>query len=209
MSFVGILGTVHSDNMRKEFNYSLEKLREVIEAFNPEIICGEVRPEDWQKYCDDRNYDGYLGPSEYRKLIIPLCEEKNISFIPVDWFEDDLIKLDYFQGKSEAEIDEIEKQFDSIMDTYMVAAKSSLLPFNSMEFSAIADKKQTFQGTINPTVHNICWTCRNEIMVERIKLAISENPGKRILCTVGAEHSYFYLKALTCSGVEVIYPIEK
>ena len=208
MTVVGILGTLHSEDMRKEFNYPLDKIREVIETFKPDIICGEVRPEDWQKYCSDKSYESYLGPSEYKKLIIPLCEEKEIKFVPVDWFEDDLIKLDYFQGKSDEEIDKIEPQFNSIIDAYMTAAKSSSLPFNSLAFNNIVEKKQNFQETINPAVHNICWTCRNQIMIERVKNVIRENQGKRILCTVGAEHSYFYCKALTGCDIEVIYPIE-
>jgi len=26
-------------------------MEELIEEFKPDIICGEVRPEDWEKYC--------------------------------------------------------------------------------------------------------------------------------------------------------------
>lgn len=63
----------------------------IIEQFEPDIICGEVRPEDWEKYCKNIKYEGYLGPNEYRSLIIPLCEKKGIKFIPVDWFEDDMV----------------------------------------------------------------------------------------------------------------------
>jgi hypothetical protein len=207
MTVVGILGTLHSDDMRKDFNYPLEKMREVIEFFKPDIICGEVRPEDWQKYYEDRNYEGYLGPSEYRKLIVPLCEEKGIKFVPIDWFEDDLIHLDYFQGKSTSEIDEIEKEFNSIMDVYMETGQSSALPFNSLDFNNIVEKKQAFQEMINPLVHNICWTCRNQIMVERIKQTIVDNKDKRILCTIGTEHAYFYCKSLATTDIKVIYPI--
>ncbi len=58
MPILGILGTIHDDEMRKKFNYSLEKMEELIEKFNPDVICGEVRPEDWKKYCDNNEYEG-------------------------------------------------------------------------------------------------------------------------------------------------------
>lgn len=208
MSTLGILGTVHSEELRKEFDYSLEKMGELIEWFNPDIICGEVRPEDWRKYCDNNEYKGYLGPNEYRRLIIPLCEKKDIKFIPVDWFEDDMINMDYFKGKPDSEVKALEKQFESIMTVYMEVAKKSIIPFNSLEFNNIAEKKQDFQNSINPDVHNIYWICRNQIMIERIKKVLDINKGKKVLCTVGTEHTYYYCRKLKEVNWEIIYPLK-
>lgn len=208
VSILGVLGTVHSEEMRKDFNYSLEKMGEIIEWFKPDIICGEVRPEDWQKHCDNNEYEGYLGPNEYRRLIIPLCEKNNIKFIPIDWYEDDLINMDYFQGKSDLEVNDLEKQFESIMVDYMDVAKKSIIPFNSLDFNNIVEKKQDFQNSINPYVHNVYWTCRNQIMVERVKKALDINKGKKVLCTVGAEHTYFYYRNLKETNREIIYPLK-
>ena len=208
MSVLGILGTIHSEEMRKEFNYSLDEMEELIEWFKPDIICGEIRPEDWQKYRDNNEYEGYLGPNEYRKLIIPLCEKNDIKFIPVDWFEDDIINMDYFRGKSEKEVNDLEKQFESIMTVYMEVAKKSIIPFNSLDFNSIVEKKQDFQNSINDDVHNVYWTCRNQIMIERIKNVLDINKGTRVLCTVGAEHTYFYYKNLKELNWEIIYPLK-
>lgn len=208
MQILGILGTVHDDEMRKEFNYSLENMKELIEWFKPDIICGEVRPEDWQNYCYNNEYEGYLGPNEYKRLIIPLCEKQGIKFIPIDWFEDDMANMDYFRGKSEFEVNTLEKHFESIMTIYMEVAKKSTIPFNSFEFNGIVEKKQDFQSSINPEVHNVYWTCRNQIMIERIKKALENNKGKRVLCTVGAEHTYFYYKNLIDMDLEIVYPLK-
>lgn len=208
MSILGILGTVHSDEIRKEYNCSLEKMGELIEEFEPDIICGEVRPEDWEKYCSNIKYGGYLGPNEYRRLVIPLCEKKGIKFIPVDWFEDDLVNLDYLEGKSNLEVEKIERQLESIVNVYMEAAKKSTIPFNSLDFNKIVEKKQDFQNNINPEIHNIYWTCRNRIMIHRIKKVLESNKGKRVLCVVGAEHTYFYCKELKKTDWEVIYPLK-
>jgi hypothetical protein len=192
----------------KEYNYTLEKIGELIEEFEPDIICGEVRPEDWEKYCSNIKYEGYLGPNEYRRLIIPLCEKKEIKFIPVDWFEDDMVNMDYFKGKSTLEVKMIESQLESIMNVYMEVAKKGTIPFNSLEFNEIIEKKQDFQNNINSEIHNVYWTCRNQLMIYRIKNVLEANKGKKILCVVGAEHTYFYYKELKKTDWEVIYPLK-
>jgi len=99
MATVAILGTMHDENIRKQCNFTLDRMKDIILRFKPDIICGEVRPEVWNKYKSDRSYDGYLGPNEYRKMIIPLCESENIKFMPVDWFRDDMVGRYYLEGK--------------------------------------------------------------------------------------------------------------
>ena len=183
-------------------------MEELIEEFKPDIICGEVRPEDWEKHCSNNEYEGYLGPNEYRKLIIPLCEKKGIKFIPVDWFLDELVGHDYFQGKLDAELTALEQQLDSLMAEVMKIAKNSKIPFNSLEFNNIVEKKEDFLNSVNPDMHKVCWIRRNQIMVERIKNALDGNKGKRVLCTVGAEHNYYYYKNLQESNWEIIYPLK-
>ena len=45
-------------------------------------------------------------------------------------------------------------------------------------------------------------------MLARVKNAIEENEGKRILCIHGADHNYWYYDALKDEkNIEVIYPL--
>lgn len=209
MSVLGILGTMHSEEIRKEANYTLKDLKELILEFKPDIICGEVRPEDFEKYLKDKNYDGYLGPNEYKRCIIPLCEKHNIKFIPVDWFEEDIARLNYLEDKSEEEIEDINRIFESITKEYIEIGKRSKIAFNSFEFNEFIQGKQNFQQELNPKVHNIYWTARNQIMIERIKNALKENESKKVLCTVGCEHNYFYYKELkSLNDWQIIYPLK-
>ncbi|MDT8716843.1 hypothetical protein IAI10_09245 [Clostridium sp. 19966] len=209
MSILAILGTVHSEDMRKESNYPLEKMAEIIERFQPDAIFGEVRPENWAEYCKDKSYDGYLGPNEYRRFIIPYCEKRGIKFVPVDWFEDDMVGMDYYEGKSEEEKLKLDKKDEEFMKLYMDAGKKSAIPFNSFEANEVAKRWHDFADEVNHKVNNVYWICRNELMIMRIKNALKELEGKKVLCTVGAEHTYFYydgLKAL--KDWELVYPIK-
>lgn len=208
MDTVGILGTIHGDeDFRFEKGYTLDMMKAIILEFKPDIICGEVRPEDYDKYCNDKSYEGYLGPSEYRKLIIPFCESEGIEFVPVDWYEDDMIGWDYMRNYNEAEKEKFEKDLERIYEEIWDVGRKSIIPMNSFELDVIIRKKQEWFSSLDPTMHNIYWVARNQIMVERVKRVIENNHGKKILCIVGAEHNYFYYKELKKLKCNLIYPL--
>jgi hypothetical protein len=209
MAIVGILGTIHGDDsFRAQKEYTLEMMKEVIEEFNPDIICGEVRPEDWTKYCNDKNYSGYLGPEEYRGLIIPYCENEGIEFVPVDWYEEDMVDWDYMKSHSESEKEKFIKNLEIIYEKIWSIGKKSLLPMNSFELDKIIIQKQDLLNSLNPVMHNVYWIARNQLMIERIKKVIENNSSKKILCTVGAEHNYFYYNELKKLNCKLIYPLK-
>jgi hypothetical protein len=208
MNIVGVLGTIHDEQMRKESGYTLERLKEIILSFKPDIICGEIRPIDWNKYIEQEVYNDYLGPNEYRKLIIPLCDEHDIHFIPIDWFTDHLVHLKYSDGMSKEEIEEAEKYFNTIFEQYMKVGMSSELPFNSSEFNDFIKAKQEYQENLNAEVHGEYWLKRNEMMLSQIKKVMMDYEEKRILCTVGCEHVYKFLEELKKSECKLEFPLK-
>jgi hypothetical protein len=209
MTTVGILGTIHGeDSFREELGYTLEAMKQAIINFNPDIICGEVRPEDWDKYCYDRNYSGYLGPNEYKRMIIPYCESRGIQFKPIDWFEDDMVSMDYLRKYNETQKNEFSKKIDDMKQKMWEIGKKSKLPLNSLEFNEIAMQLQGLLYSIEPTIQNILWIARNQLMIERIKKVIKNNPDRRILCTAGAVHIYFYYNELKTLDCDLVFPIK-
>jgi hypothetical protein len=198
---IGILGTVHHEEFRTELGYSLERMRSAILEFRPDVICGEVRPQDWQKYLEDPGYAGNLGSSEYRQLILPLCQVFGIEFVPVDWFEiewfaDENNRLDHFRNHPPEEAETAERQLESLYKDIFEAAKVSSLPCNSFEVDRLVQAKMTFLEYQNPVLHFFLVGLRNRIMVERIKSAVLQRRGKRILCTVDFEHNAYYFEGL-------------
>lgn len=208
MGIVGILGTVHNENMKSNYNYPLEFLENVIMEFSPQIICGQVRPEDWDTYCNDKNSNVYLGHDEYRKLIIPLCERENIDFEPIDWFEWDIIKAEYGRDCDKIAKDVLKFGSSKIDSVINEIGSKCPIPYNSISLNELVKHKQQFKGGVDPVVHNIYWTARNQIMVERIKNVMTENPGKKILCITSMEHCYFYHEELKKTDWKVIFPLK-
>jgi len=206
---IGILGAIHSDEMREEFNYSLERMKEIIDDFKPDIICGEVRLSDYTKYLDDESYNGYLGPNEYGRLILPYCKERNVMFVPIDHYEDESVGISYEDNKSMEEIAAFEKSFKKIMEEYLSYGHSSKLAFNSLRFNDFIRNKQLLQKLFNEDVHQVYWEQRNKDMVQNITNTIKNNPDARILCIAGAEHSYWFCDELQQLNHNVIYPLVK
>lgn len=208
MNIVGILGTIHNEQMREKYNYSLKYIEDLIVEFNPDIICGEIRPEDFKKYIIDKNYDGYLGPNEYRKSILPLCEKHNIKFEPIDWFEDELIGLNHFDCFCKSEQIKLENKLDEFYERIFENVNVGNIPFNNLKINEIVEKKQLWLEEINKDIQNLVWTVRNQIMNLRIKKVIEKNKDSKILCTFGMEHNYFIYKELKkMNDVILLYPI--
>lgn len=178
--------------------------------FKPDILCGEVHPLSWEKYMKDKNDRGYWGEpaSEYWELVFPLCEEYNIKFVPIDWFELDVWNnfdpFDVYNDKEKKTLMEIDDQwFEKQMSTHSHGA----IPFNSKMFDEVTKKKYEWLNSINYRTYNFRWNVRNQIMVERVRNTYKSNPGKRILCLVGADHNYFFHHELRNDQVELKYPL--
>ncbi|WP_418041383.1 hypothetical protein [Paenibacillus xylanilyticus] len=210
MTVVGILGTIHNPELRETYHCSLALYESLITEFKPDIICGEVHPLSWQKYLKDRNNKGYWGEpaSEYWELIFPLCEENQIEFVPIDWFELDVWNhFDPFGGYSEEQREELQRIDDEWFLKQMSTHAAGNIPFNSVEFDEMTRLKYQWLNQINPTAHNIRWVVRNQIMIQRVKNTIDSNPDKRILCIVGADHNDLFQETLIQEPIQLVYPL--
>ncbi|RED59167.1 hypothetical protein [Cohnella lupini] len=210
MTIVGVLGTIHNESLRNQFNCSLDLYRDLVEEFKPEIICGEVHPLSWNRYKKDKNDKGYWGEpaSEYWELIFPLCEEKNIEFIPIDWFELDVWNdFNPFDKFSEEKRKELESMDDEWFSRQMKTHSFGSIPFNSKEFDEVTKQKYEWLYQLNPEAQNFRWVVRNQIMIQRARNAIKSNPDKRILCIVGADHSYLFKEGLINDQIRLKYPL--
>ncbi|MDP5274935.1 hypothetical protein [Chengkuizengella axinellae] len=207
MTSIGLLGTLHNDEIRKEVNYSLSLMKDIILQFAPDIICGEIREQDWGQYIKDKSYTGYLGPDEYRRLIIPLCEQVNIQFSPIDFFDDNHVSLDHFTHYSKEEQRELSSILAERYKEMFKETKNDPIPFNSHQLNQLIADKQEWLRTVNLDVQEEIWDQRNKVMTDNIKKVVSENEGKKILVTVGAEHCYVFLKTFQDEGWKVEFPL--
>ncbi|MEH6891790.1 hypothetical protein V7024_19290 [Bacillus sp. JJ864] len=208
MAIIGLLGTVHTDDLRQKLKYPLHLMEDVIRTFQPNTILGEVRPEDYKRYLENRNFEGYLGPSEYRSLILPLCESEGISFVPVDWFDEEITSLNYFSVYNEDMQNQLENELYEIYEDISQVAVLDPISLNSHMTNEMIKKKQLWLEEKNHAVHEIVWSKRNKRIIDNIIKHVISNEKERILITIGAEHCYYIQEELSKLGIDVIFPID-
>ncbi|MDO7908658.1 hypothetical protein Q5741_19910 [Paenibacillus sp. JX-17] len=211
MTTVGILGVVHDDELRQKYGLSLNVIEELILEFEPDVICGEVLPASWAKYQEDPAVRGYWGEpaSEYWELIFPLCEERQIEFVPIDWVELDVwLDFDPFLNYEEEQQQQLNNELEQWFEKQLTACRSGLLPFNSADFDKVTTQKYEWLEQMNPRAQILRWECRHLIMIQRIRNAIRQHKGKRVLCIVGADHNHVLYKELSGEqDLHVVYPL--
>ncbi|BCB05204.1 hypothetical protein [Bacillus sp. KH172YL63] len=210
MAVVGILGMTHDEEMQRKYHFPLSLLEELIEEFNPDVICGEVHPSSWDLYLNTGEPSGILGETqnEYPHLIFPICQEKGIEFVPVNWFEEDVFEEGPFDQYDAETKSKLEKELESWNVKKLSAWNKGNIPFNSFEYDAITNEMYSWLYSMNPDVQNIVWNARHYIMAARVKNAAKKYPDKRILCIHGADHNYWYYQSLKAEkDIELVYPI--
>ncbi|MFB4166803.1 hypothetical protein [Virgibacillus sp. JSM 102003] len=210
MSIVGILGMTHDEEMQKEYNFPLTLVKELILEFNPDVICGEVHPKSWELYQTKGTPHGILGETqnEYPNVIFPLCEENNIKFVPVNWFEEDVFEEEPFDKFDFRAKKQLEEELNEWNEKKLSTWNKGEIPFNSFDYDDVTNKMYKWLQTINPDVQNIVRNARHNIMVARVKKAVKKYPDKRILCIHGAYHNYWYHQSLTNEKeIELVYPL--
>lgn len=205
MSVIGLLGTTHNEGFRERYHYPLSLLRELILEFEPDIICGEVLPENWVAYQTKDAEVGYVGESEYNEVISPLVQDTGIRFEPIDWYEEDVWQdpFDLYPDDKES----LEKQLDDWDEKIRATWNRGHIPFNSPEYDRLAKEKYDWLYQLNPDVQNVQWVCRNQIMAQRVRNVIRNNPGKRTLCVVGADYNYMLRELLQSESWQLVYPV--
>lgn len=211
LTVLGILGVVHDNELRQKYNLSLGFIKELILEFNPDVICGEVLPNSWDKYKRDSTEREYWGEpaSEYWDLIFPLCEEEKYQFVPIDWVELDVWKdFDPVYNDNDQLRQELNAELDQWFNKQLSTWDSSVIPFNSLEYDTITKQKYEWLERVNPQAHMFRWVCRHLIMIQRIKNAIKEHSRNRILCIIGADHNHALYEGLVEEkGIQLVYPL--
>jgi len=208
---VGILGVVHDDALRFQYDLTLEVIKELILDFDPDVICGEVLPTSFEKYKKDSDNRGYWGepPSEYYELIFPICNQQKIKFVPIDWVELDIWNdFDPLRDYSGLEKEHLEKELEIWWEKQKEAATKGEIPFNTAAFDTVTKQKYQWLKKLDQNSHCIRWECRHLIMLQRIRNAIKDNPNGKILCIVGADHNHILKEELNnLKDVQIIYPL--
>ena len=90
---LAVLPTLHELHKNQDFeHYNYRGLERTVLSFAPNVLCGEVRAEDWEATREGLDA-GYCGPVEYQDCLLPLCRKNKIPFEPVDSYDQTFLEV--------------------------------------------------------------------------------------------------------------------
>lgn len=220
---VAVLPTLHDLHKDPAFgHYDYNILRSLILTFDPDCICGEVRPEDWEATAGGTR-EGYCGPVEYRECILPLCRERGIAFRPIDAYRDEDVAESNQRSGGEAHAgsrgnscgvaqkDSVETAWQAVTDVFLQLIRRSECGVRAFFDPAVMEVirvKHRLQQQALPVQEARLWQARNLRMAANIVDVCAEYLGGRVLVTVGLEHVPFLWDLLSLSHAVRLMPID-
>ena len=226
---VAILPTLHQLHKDPAFaHYDYDVLRQLILAFHPDCVCGEIRPADWVK-TDGGRRPGYCGPVEYRECILPLCRERGIPFHPVDEYPDEIAREmgsaasgekagaesgdpgDSGTAQQARPLQVEERAWSLVVEAFTALLQRAELGVGALLDGAILDvirAKHRLQQVSDPREEALTWSPRNLRMAANILDVCAGYLGGRVLVTVGLEHVPFLTDHLSlCPAIRLVPPV--
>ncbi len=204
---LAVLPTLHELHRSHDFeHYNYQVLERTVLSFAPNVLCGEVRVEDWEATRGGLDA-GYCGPVEYRDCLLPLCRRHNILFEPVDSYDQTFLETNEKMRGSKFSPPEIERLWKQIS----LLIKRSELGVNALLDTSVLDllrAKHRLQQQYFPEFEAATWDPRNLRMLANVLSVASRYLGKRLLVTVGFEHVATFVDHLSlCPMLELVPPV--
>ena len=174
-SRVAVLGTL-AELHQEPIKYDLDALRRLVKELQPDLLCAEIHPDDWQA--------GELSQllPEYREALVPLSRRTDIIIIPVS-------------SSTERELVSPWGQRWLRLRGWMVRLLNGQLRFmqrvangpraiNSGCFGLICASMCSLTAWVCSPEARQAWDESNRAILENIIAAVRRDPGRRVLVTV-------------------------
>lgn len=188
---VFVLSTLHQFHDRTKF-YSFEKLSQIVEKFDPDVIAVELTADAAQAKSEQKT------KQEYQKSIFPLAEKHRYKMVALEPEEPKFSELVNLVTSANRELREKSPDkaeafsiFSENLYEYLFKKWDSPLSVNSSETDALFEVKHEFQKALFGEKEEKGWEGWNTCFLDKIIETAKQNPGKKIIVTVGVEHAYW------------------
>ena len=195
-----VVGTIHQRHETNE-NYTYVDIDRILSTYDPDLICVEIRPEDFRKvpYLKEMMLATIWGLSHGKAVA------------PMDWWDDTqnarelrdkLAKQpEYVEKEKQLErllaADEIVKAYEK---RYGPADKENAWSknlgyqfWNGKDFNGYyAEYYRLSMQVYGDSPFNLYYQTRNARMMELIRNAVSGHHSRRVIVLTGAEHKHFF-----------------
>jgi tetratricopeptide (TPR) repeat protein len=199
-----VVGTIHQRHETNP-NYSYADVVRILATFDPDLVCVEIRPQDFRKVA-------YLKEMTLA-TIWGLARGKEV--VPIDWW-DDAENVREVRDKLAQQPEYVEKEKQ---EKALLAASSIIIHFekaygpqekesqwsarlgyqfwNGPDYNAFyAEVYRISMRVYGDSPINLYYQTRNGRMMELIRNALHDHPGRRTIVLTGSEHKHFFDREL-------------
>jgi len=174
-SRVAVLGTL-AELHREPIKYNLKALRQLVKEIEPDLLCAEIRPHDWQAGDLSRM------PPEYGEALVPLVRRSNIIIVPVSSSnEHELIAP---RGQNFLHLRSWIVRLLNGQLKLMQRLANGPRTVNSGSFGLICDGICSLTARVCGREACQAWDESNQAILDNVLAAIRRDPGCRVLVTV-------------------------
>ncbi|WP_426689643.1 hypothetical protein [Rhodanobacter ginsengiterrae] len=202
---VAVLVTLHQLHTTTP-GYSFDALGRAIEQLQPDVLCVELQPDDLKRRPTEPT------KQEYPAVIYPLIDRHHYrvyALEPAEPVYGEILKP-YIQAGQDFSVGKPEQAeaFSRYSDGVYAGLQSywtSPARVNDEVTDAVLRAKHELQQAMVGEGERVGWERWNHHFLDVILTAAKENPGKRIVVTVGAEHGYWLRGQLArAAGVRLL-----
>lgn len=202
---VAVLATLHQLHATTP-GYSFEALGQIIERLQPDVLCVELQPDDLQRRPAEAT------KQEYPKIVYPLIDRHHYrvyAMEPAEPVYSDIL-TPYIQAGHDFSLREPEQAeaFSRYSDGAYIGLQTywtSPARVNDTVTDSVLRAKHELQQAMVGDGERIGWERWNQQFLGVILQAAKENPGRRIVVLVGAEHGYWLRGHLAqANGVQLL-----
>lgn len=188
---VYVLSALHQLHDKTPY-YSFDELTRIIDRIDPDVIVVELTPADLASRKEQVN------KQEYQRSVFPLAEKRGYELVPMEPAEPKFSEIVGVVRRSESALRTASPDKAAAFTIYanylwehLLNTWKSPADVNSAETDAMFAVKHGFQNELFGPEQKKGWEAWNRHFLDRITETARNNPGKRILVVVGAEHSYW------------------
>jgi hypothetical protein len=194
-----LIGSVHNMHFEERYHYSLIDLQAQIRSLHPDVVCGEITPEDFSGPME-----GNFPPEA--AMLSEMAPSWGARFVPADWRVSFAWQArgEKQEADNKVKATEVNAEQDKLKAYYEAFPGGSLYDYTngSPEFQAMVD--HMFEDVIGEnTPSDIAagaWHERNRMIVENC--LAKAGPAKRIVFVFGAAHVAQLQRQLIALGLK-------
>jgi len=211
-----VVGTIHNLHQGNA-NYPFESFVRILETFDPDVVCVEIRPEDFRRraYLTEMMLASIWGLEAGRTVV------------PIDWWDsknnarderDDYQQTGEYALKQD-EVERLERQSDILRafqrqhgkdkKIWKRAKKQYATFWNGADFNDyVREGYRISLEVFGDSCVNLYYETRNSRMLHRIDGALASHAGERVIVLTGAEHKHYFDDALSARDDVTLIPFE-